>query len=182
MAFILAFILASTSSLVISISPLPKILLPLIVIPFSTTKAVSFKVKVFPSILLLLYHMFSKNSQTTKNKFSISKNEITLLQNHGWKIISLDNLHIEHIDGSIASQNASLLILKELKSDYITNSFLQKCRQLFYRHIPFCKNAEKPVAVIIRTESAGRNKFLSVSRKIAESSTMVFYQNSVFRF
>ena len=46
----------------------------------------------------------------------------------------------------------------------------------------FCKNAEKPVAVIIRTESAGRNKFLSVSRKIAESSTMVFYQNSVFRF
>jgi hypothetical protein len=69
--------------------------------------------------------MFSKNSQTTKNKFSISKNEITLLQNHGWKIISLDNLHIEHIDGSIASQNASLLILKELKSDYSAFENLQ---------------------------------------------------------
>jgi hypothetical protein len=52
--------------------------------------------------------MFSKNSQTTKNKFSISKNEITLLQNHGWKIISLDNLHIEHIDGSIASQRIKI--------------------------------------------------------------------------
>ena len=44
----------------------------------------------------------------------------------------------------------------------------------------FCKNAKKPITVIIRTEGAGRNKFLSVSRKIAESSAMVFYQNSVY--
>ena len=35
----------------------------------------------------------------------------------------------------------------------------------------FCKNAEKPVAVIIRTESAGRRiNIPSVGRKIAESS------------
>ena len=46
----------------------------------------------------------------------------------------------------------------------------------------FCKNAEKPITVIIRTEGADRNESLSVSRKIAESSAMVFYQNSVFRF
>ena len=39
----------------------------------------------------------------------------------------------------------------------------------------FCKNAEKPVAVIIGTKRTGRDILLSVSRKIAESSTMVFY-------
>ena len=46
----------------------------------------------------------------------------------------------------------------------------------------FCKNAEKPVAVIIRAEGAGRDILLSVGRQIAESSSMVFYENSVFRF
>lgn len=39
----------------------------------------------------------------------------------------------------------------------------------------FCKNAEKPVAVIIGTKRTGRDILLSVSRQIAESSAVVFY-------
>ncbi len=46
----------------------------------------------------------------------------------------------------------------------------------------FCKNAEKSVAVIIRTKRTGRDILLSVNRQIAESSSMVFYGNSVFCF
>ena len=41
----------------------------------------------------------------------------------------------------------------------------------------FCKNAEKPVAVIIGTQRTGRDILLSFSRQIAESSSIPLLQS-----